>query len=120
MAPLDGSPLGQVVFLAGPLPEAPLDAAARFYRELVPAIRHRLRAAHDVVILFAPADHAHQKWRLAAIQELAREAAPVRVNAVVAAEGVQEDCTATMQFLHEAPGITGQLLQVAGNAAEKV
>jgi hypothetical protein len=36
-----------------------------------------------LTVVFPPADHSHRGWRLAAVQELAREFAPRRVNAVV-------------------------------------
>jgi len=47
---------------------------------------------------------------LSAIQNLARKYAPVRVNAVVSRGG--EPMLATSRYLAEAPGITGQLLEV--------
>lgn len=48
------------------------------------------------------------------VQELAREAAPYRVNAV-AGEGEQAIAD-TMAWLVQAPGVTGQLLAVDGNS----
>jgi hypothetical protein len=111
-------PLLQIDILE--LPTAPLDAAADFYTTELPEIRDDadILAEHDLVLVFAPAGHEHRSWRLAAVQELAREFAPRRVNAVV---GDDEDAImAAMRFLDAAPGITGQLLAVdavgAGNS----
>jgi hypothetical protein len=106
------------ILWARALPETPLDAAAKFHQALVPAIR--ADSAADVVIGFEPAGdaHAHAGWRLAAVQSLARELAPRRVNGVVGYE--RPDLAATAAFLHESPGITGQILHVAGNPTKTV
>ena len=101
-----------VVIDARDLPGAPLDASAKFGREILPGAR---AAAADFVVLFAPADHSHASWRKAAIEELAREAAPRRVNGVVAAsEAVAGE---VIDYLARAPGVTGQVLEVAGASA---
>ena len=64
----------------------------------------------DLVLVFPPAPYDHRGWRLAAIQDLAREAAPKRVNAVVGDN--EQAIIATLEWLAQAPGITGQLLAV--------
>ncbi|MGX7894728.1 Rossmann fold domain-containing protein [Tsuneonella sp. HG222] len=95
------------------LAEGPLDRAARFYAHDVAGIRSS-RDGHpgrDVALVFAPASHEHQAWRLAAVQELAREFAPARVNGIVGQE--EEAIAATIAYLCGAPGVTGQLLAVA-------
>ena len=99
------------------LPEAPIDAAAAFYAEHVPLIREDSPGADMVVIHFQPAGHEHRGWRLAAVQELARELAPTRVNAIVGSDnaGMAE----ALNFLHLAPGVTGQLLAVDGKSGGK-
>lgn len=97
---------------AAGLAESPLDAAAQFHGRIVPLARDAL-AAGDVVVAFDPADHTHAGWRLAAVQELAREAAPRRVNAVVGGAGSSRD--QVIAFLGRAPGVTGQILTVDGN-----
>lgn len=99
------------------LPEAPIDAAAAFYADHVPLIRQGSPGADLVVIHFQPAGHEHCGWRLAAVQELARELAPIRINAVVGGDdaGIAE----TIAFLESAPAITGQLLAVDGKSGEK-
>ena len=104
---------GYGLIYAAELPDSPLDAAAEFHSAIVPQVRAE---PDDVVLAFAPADHSHRAWRLAAVQELAREAAPRRVNAVVGATGSEQD--AVLAFLANAPGVTGQMLQANGNSAE--
>lgn len=92
------------------LPAAPLDAAAAFHARVVPAVRKA--AGSDLAILFDSADHRHLGWRRAAVEALAREAAPNRVNGVAGAEGEAVDQTCA--YLAAAPGVTGQLLQTDG------
>ncbi|VVT11941.1 Rossmann fold domain-containing protein [Erythrobacter sp. EC-HK427] len=91
--------------MARGLPAKPLDAAAEFAARFLPKIRAALPA--DIVILFDPADHPHDSWRRAMVEELAREAVPGRVNAVVGMDvaAVEE----TVAFLERAPGVTGQV-----------
>lgn len=94
------------------LPAAPLDAAAAFHAEWLPRIRAELAASPDecAVLVFPPAEHSHRGWRLAAVQELARDLAPRRVNALAgdSAAGL----SAATALLEECPGITGQLLAI--------
>ena len=94
------------------LATAPLDAAAEFYARELPEIRadSSLLEQHDLVIVFEPAGDEHRAWRLAAIQELAREMAPRRVNGIVGADA--SAISATIAYLDVAPGVTGQLLSV--------
>jgi hypothetical protein len=68
-----------------------------------------------LALIFPPAGHEHKAWRLAAIQGLARELAPGRVNGIVGAD--QAAVAETVAFLAHAPGITGQVLEVDGNSA---
>jgi hypothetical protein len=94
----------EVVRIEG-LPEAPLDAAAEFHTRILPELPRQT----DLLLAFAPADHSHRLWRLAAVQELARAAAPRhRVNAVAAQN--EAGLTAALALLETAPGITGQYL----------
>lgn len=97
------------------LPATPLDAAAAFHARIVPEARRA--AGNDLVLLFDRADHTHRHWRMAAVEELAREAAPCRVNGAVG--GSSGDVAAVCDFLERAPGVTGQLLAVDGNPGEK-
>ena len=69
-----------------------------------------LRAGEDLVLIFPPAPYDHRGWRLAAVQDLARAAAPGRVNAIA---GDDEAAIAqALAYLEGAPGVTGQLLAV--------
>ena len=91
------------------LPAAPLDAAAAFAADHLP--RARDLAADDLVLLFDAGDHTHAAWRRAAVEELAREAAPARVNAVAGSNAAA--VAEAARWLDTAPGITGQVLAVA-------
>jgi hypothetical protein len=85
----------------GPLPDRAIEAAAAFYATPLPS-------GQDLALIFPPAPYDHRAWRLAAVQDLARGAAPARVNGVV---GSDEDAiAATLAWLEQAPGVTGQLL----------
>ena len=94
------------------LPDRPLDAAAEFHAIHLPKIRHDIHAVptSNLVLVFEFAGPAHHAWRLAVIQELARELAPMRVNAVVGSD--KHDLDEAILFCNDAPGITGQLLSV--------
>ena len=61
-----------------------------------------------MLIVFRPAGHMHRLWRVAATQELARAAAPRRVNALAAAD--DEGVAAALVLLDDCQGITGQYL----------
>lgn len=99
------------------LPAEPLAAAARFYADELPAIEAMLETvADDLVVVFGTADHTHRGWRLAAIQQLARDHAPIRVNAVGSDDARAID--ATVRYLAAAPGVTGQYLPLDGNGAQ--
>jgi hypothetical protein len=69
------------------------------------------RAGEDLVLVFPSAQKDHRAWRLAAVQGLAREAAPYRVNGIVG--DAEEVIAEAVEWLAGAPGITGQLLEVA-------
>ncbi len=104
---------GQGVLEVTGLPDAPLDAAAAFHGEYLARARG-LAGDGDLVVVFAPADHAHHGWRLAAVQELAREMAPNRVNGVVGEDA--GEVSEVLFYLQSAGGVTGQLLQVDGKS----
>ena len=88
------------------LPDAPLDAAAAFYRDWM--VRAAVLAGDGLALVFPLADHTHRAWRLAAVQELARVAVPGRVNAVAGSS--EPAIAAALRYLNEAPGLTGQYL----------
>lgn len=108
--------MGQRILRVSGLPAAPLDAAACFHAVWVPQVRalaEQAASGDDLALVFTAGDHRHQAWRLAAVQELAREAAPARINAVA---GDRETSIAvTLAYLAAAPGMTGQVLAVDGN-----
>jgi len=92
-----------------PLPDLPSDAAALFHREFLPQARTRLAHGEAVLtLLFAAADHTHRAWRVAAVQGLAREHTPARVNAL--AGGNAAAIAAGLAYLEAAEGVTGQYL----------
>lgn len=97
------------VVRVGLLPEAALEAAAEFHARVLPTLSP-LHSGEDLVLIFPLAPYDHRGWRLAAVQDLARAAAPARVNAIA---GDDEAAIAeTLIFLERAPGVTGQLLAV--------
>ena len=103
------------------LPHAALDAAAVFHAEHLQRARAALAGKVDALALVFPeADYDHAPWRKAMVADLARAAAPKRVNAVAGSD--REAIGATLEWLEQAEGITGQLLAVdgagAGNPAE--
>ena len=109
--------MGQAVLRIVGLPEGALDAAALFHSRDLTRAREAVRRAEAVALIFDPAAYDHRGWRLAAVRDLAREAAPRRVNGV---SGDDERAIAeTVAWLEQAPGITGQLLAVDGNAGDK-
>lgn len=112
------------------LPDAPLDAAAHFFSEHLPLARDLLKEGANkrlpgpglpeeidaIAFVFPSAGKEHHGWRLAVIQELAREAAPKRVNCIAGddLDAIDE----AIKWLASAPGITGQLFAVDGKSAE--
>jgi len=87
----------------------PLAAAEEFFT----AQRPGSLSSGDVDLLilhFGAAGPEHQAWRLAAVQALAREVAPSRANGVIGDD--EEAVAATITWLENAPGVTGQLLTV--------
>ena len=98
------------------LPESPVDAAREFYAVHVPTVHDALEGARvkgdefTLTLMFPSADHTHAAWRLAAVQGLARDAAPIRINGLVGDD--EAALKAALAYLAEAAGITGQLLEV--------
>jgi hypothetical protein len=107
----------QAVLRVEGLPGAPLDAAAAFHATWLPRARAALAEGGDLAVVFAPAGHEHRGWRLSAVQELAREAAPLRVNGLVGEE--QAGISVMLDWLARAESITGQLMTVDGNSGAK-
>lgn len=94
----------------GLLPAAALDAQTAFMAHHLEAARALLAepATTALAIVLPPAAHDHRDWRLALARDLAREAAPKRVNIVSGHPG--DARAATLRFLADAPGVTGQYL----------
>lgn len=111
----------QAVIRVEGLPGAALDAAGVFHAEHLQRARAALAGKVDALALVFPeAPYDHAPWRRAVVADLARAAAPKRVNAVAGND--REAIEAALGWLEQAPGITGQLLPVdgtgAGNPAE--
>jgi hypothetical protein len=106
--------MSQAVMRIEGLPDGALDAAAAFHGEWLPRARNELERADALVLVMSAATYDHRGWRLAAVQDLAREAAPKRVNAVAGDD--EQTIAQTIEWLWQAPGITGQLLAVANQA----
>lgn len=99
----------QVVIRLAALPASALDAAAEFHSIHLPRLREMLRGTADsLAIVLPPAPHDHADWRRAAARDLAREAAPVRVNIV--GGGDESAIAGMLAYLGGAPGVTGQYL----------
>lgn len=104
-----------IEFQVPALTGSPVEAAAGFHANVLPTILERLRTVDELLVVFPIADHSHRAWRLAVVQGLAREHAPVRVNAVAS-----DDPAAVAEaaaFIARAPGVTGQYLLLDGNGA---
>ena len=99
------------------LPDLPSAAAAAFHRDWLGRAQASLEG-DNLTLVFAPADHTHNGWRLAAVQMLAREHAPRRVNAVASDDPA--GIAAALDYLGAAGGITGQYLPLDSAGAGAV
>ena len=106
----------------GALPGDALAAAAEFHEKVLPEVLALLNPPASgmdcVTLVFSPADYTHRGWRLAAVQGLAREYAPRRVNAVASDEEVA--IAAACAYLERAEGVTGQYLRLDSAGAGEV
>jgi len=103
--------MGQVLLQVTRLADTPTEAAARFYAEEVPRAQELLggnETLDALAIVFPDGGKAHLAWQLAAVQSLARELAPVRVNGL--AGGAPDAIDEAVEWLAHAPGVTGQVL----------
>jgi len=92
-----------------PLPDLPSEAAAVFHRDFLPQAKTMLASGTPALtLLLSAADHTHRIWRLAAVQALAREHVPARVNAL--SGGSAASIAAGLAYLEGAEGVTGQYL----------
>lgn len=108
---------GALVRVEG-LSQGALAAAAQFHAEILPRALEVLVGGEELILAFPAADHTHKGWRLAVVQQLARDAAPLRVNAL--AGGDEAAIAAAVSYLAAAPAVTGQLLALDGNGAGEV
>jgi hypothetical protein len=109
----------QAVFRIESLPRSAVEAAAKFYSDYLPQARDALsqeslsqdalsQGMAALAIVLPPAEPDHYDWRLAAIRDLARAHAPMRVNIVSGEDASQIE--AVLAYLRDAPGVTGQYL----------
>ncbi len=90
------------------LPAVPSAAAAAFYSAWLGQAQAILATGEALALVFPPVGHEHTGWRLSAVQTLALENAPARVNAVASDDPA--GITAALAYLAAADGITGQYL----------
>ncbi len=103
--------MAQSVLRISKLPDAALEAAGAFYTHVAGELQKAAEAlpeGGDMVVIFPPAAHDHIAWREAAVQDMARAAAPQRrFNAIVGTH--EPDIDAVLAYLADAPGVTGQV-----------
>lgn len=105
---------GQVILMVDELPADALGASALFHGEHVARVQQEAASgAAAVAIVVPPAPVDHTDWRRAAVHDLARALAPVRVNMVAGRAGASLD--ATLAYLGNAPGVTGHYLRLDGD-----
>ena len=93
------------------LPASATQAAKAYYAAWADKVEQAvLEAGGCLTLRFDPAARDHQAWRRAAVADLARGHAPIRINAVAGPQGPAFD--QVVVWLENAPGITGQLLAV--------
>ena len=103
----------------GALGQVALAAAAEFHADVLPKVLAGLAdKPKNLTLIFPPADHTHRAWRLAAVQSLAREFAPIRVNAL--ASDSENAIAAAAAYLERAEGVTGQMLDLDDTGAAEV
>ncbi|KEO90814.1 hypothetical protein EH31_07185 [Erythrobacter longus] len=90
------------------LPEGPLQASAVFFAGHLDAVREAMGKG-DLVIVLPPAGPDHTDWRQSLARDLARDAAPTRVNVIGAGDETQ--CRALIGYLAGAKGVTGHYAQ---------
>lgn len=103
----------------GPLPDEALAASTAFYGEWLAQVREAIaHAPEHLTLIFPPADFTHRGWRLAAVQGLARESVPKRINALET-DG-DAAIHAALAYIALADGLTGHLLPLDDRGACEV
>ncbi|MEW4448395.1 Rossmann fold domain-containing protein [Qipengyuania sp. JC766] len=100
---------GCVVHHANAGGEDPVQAAARFLADELPAVIAKLLGGADVLVAFPVAGWEHTDWRRTLARDLARGHAPERRVNVTATDDAQA-LAALVAFLDRTPGVTGQYL----------
>ena len=104
----------QVIVTVDDLPGDALGAASAFHALHLAAVREAAaNGACSVVLVLPPAQVDHTDWRRAAVRDLARALAPVRVNLIAGSGGPSLD--QTLAYLANAPGVTGHYLPLHGD-----
>lgn len=100
----------QAVLVIEELPERSLEAGAAFYADHLQSARTLLDdgATTSLVIALPAAGPDHDDWRRTLARDLARAAAPKRANVVGGGDGRAKNDM--MEYLRDAPGVTGQYL----------
>ncbi len=100
-----------------PLPAKAVDASAEFHANWLDRVRRALgKDVNSLVLVLPSAPYDHRDWRLAVIRDLARAAAPKRVNMIAGDD--QAAIRATAAYLAHASAVTGQYLPVDGQGNE--
>lgn len=98
----------QATLVIETLPQSAIEAANLFHRDWIDRVCEALdeETTSALAIVMPPAPSDHRDWRLAIARDLARAYTPRRVNIVA---GRRSDAlTATLNYLANAPGVTGQ------------
>ncbi len=98
----------------GALPEQAIAASSAFHMDWMHHVAEALSSADCVAVVFPTATYDHRDWRVAAIRDLARQHAPKRINGV--GGGSIDAREHALHYLAGAPGVTGQYLELDGNA----
>lgn len=102
----------QAVLRITNLPEPAVEAAAVYYSEWLDRVLGECaRGSQSVALLLPAASYDHSDWRRAAVRDLARRVAPVRINMVAGGDPAAVD--AALSYLAAARAITGQVLELA-------
>ena len=106
----------QIVLKVEGLAPNAIEAAAAFHARWMPQALGMLADAPALLLQLPAAPYDHDDWRRAAIRDLARRSTPHRANMI--AGGDAAAIASAVRFLENAPGVTGQLLKLAGTSAD--
>jgi hypothetical protein len=88
-----------------------LEAHKAFFSDTLPQVRQAMNGATiaSLTLVMPRASCDHDDWRRAVAGDLAREYAPKRFNIAAGAKG--EPLDRVLQYLEDAPGVTGHYVQ---------